>query len=122
MEELKFSLKRKELPIVLEDVSGVEKRFVLREFSSRDFTTYLSDMGERVKMHDGKVVGLNSYEGVQTKLISLCLFDEEGKSVKVSVIDEFPASVVNALFNGAQELNGLGEKGEAKVKAESKNG
>ena len=105
MEELKFSLQRKEIPVILDD-----KPFKLKELSGKQRDEFLNNLGKRMEYVEGKVAGMTNYEGLQAALVSLCLHDENGEQVPESVVQDYPAIVQSKLFKAAQELNGLDEK------------
>lgn len=111
MENLVLSLERKEIPV---DLDG--KNYKLKELTGKQRDSFFNELGKRMKFVDGKASGMSSYEGLHSKLLSLCLYDESNVLVKESEIQEFPASVSTKLFNAAQELSGLNEKSEDELK------
>jgi len=118
MEELKFSLKLKEIPVNITDVDGQEKSYTLRELTGAQRDTFLDEMGSRLKYAGGKIQGLTNYKGLQASLVSLCLHDDKGNSIKKEIIQSYPASVLSDLFDAAQDLSGLvvGEEELEKLK------
>ncbi len=108
MEELIFSLVREETPVSLVSKDGVKRRYIVREMDGRDRDSYLTKMGNKMKLGaDGKVIGITSFDGLQAALLCLCLFDEEDKAVPIKDIQEYPAKVQSELFKIAQTINGL---------------
>lgn len=105
MEALQFSLVKKEQAVFLETSTGM-KTVYLRELSGKDRDTYLEFMGEKLRYNDeGKPVGLKSYDGLHITLVALSLYGEDGKRVPKTEIEEYPAQVITALFDAAQELS-----------------
>lgn len=111
MENLVFTLNRKEQPVTIDG-----KDYKLKELTGRQRDIYFNDLGKRVKFVDGKAAGMNSYEGLHSKLLSLCLYDENNILVKEDIIQDFPSSVTVALYKHAQKLSGLEEESVAEVK------
>lgn len=108
-EELRVSLRRKEVPVVLEDdEGGVEKKWALRELDGTERNKYLNKMTSRVKIsRDGKAVGIKSFDGFQADLLKVSLFDENDEPISVEEIEGLPSSTQQTLFEKAQELSGL---------------
>lgn len=116
MKELKFSLTLKEVTVSLDDES-----YVLRELSGKQRDMYLNEIGPRMKFNaEGKTEGLTNYEGLQSGLLALCLYDKDGELVAEKVLQGWPASVLSDLFDAAQELSGLDKGAETKAKNDSK--
>lgn len=115
MSELKFSLRLKEMSVSIDD-----KPHVLRELSGKQRDAYLNEIGPRMKFNvEGKTEGLTNYDGLQSGLLALCLYDEGGVLVKEKVLQEWPASVLSDLFDAAQKLSGLDKGAEKKAKNDS---
>ena len=117
MGELKFVLTLKEESVVLDD-----KDYTLRELDGLQKGKYLNSMGGRLIMNEeGKVSGFKDFAGLESSLLSLCLYDSEGKTVPAAKIQSWPSSVLSKLFEAAQVLSGLNEEGQKKIEAEAKN-
>ena len=107
--KLEFSLVLKEVPVTLQTKSG-EQNVFLRELSGKSRDEYLSLLGKKMRYDsDGKPSGLKSFDGLHVALVALCLFDERSKAIPSSVIEQYPASVVEALFDAAQDLSKVTE-------------
>lgn len=118
MEPLKFSLVLKEVEVVLSTSEG-DKKYILRELSGEVRDKYLASMADRMKYDDkGKPSGVKNFHGLQASLLSLCLINEEGKTVSVMDLQKFPASVQSALFEKANELSALNKEGQEEAKNE----
>lgn len=107
--ELKFSLQLQSVTVRLDD-----KPYQLRELTGQTRDTYLDKNAGRLKMDGGKVVGLKTYDGIQSDLLSLCLHDPTGKLVPKEEIQRWPASVVTALFDEARRISKLAADEEKK--------
>lgn len=120
MDELKFTLKLKEVAVQITDVQGRTESYVLRELNGRFRDEYLNEMGGRMKFNaEGKTEGLSDYSDLQSGLLSLCLYDEKGELVKKEALQDYPASVLSDLFDAAQKLNALDKGAKEKVKKDS---
>ena len=105
-ETLRLKLKRKEVPVVLEDEGGIEKKYTLRELSGAQRNVYLNKMKSRVKMVDGNAT-IKDFSGFQADLLKVSLFDDEDNPVTEEEIEAMPSSTQQALFDRAQELSEL---------------
>lgn len=91
------------------------KDYELRELNGKQRDAYLTKNNARMRFIKGKPAGLTSFDGVQTDLLVECLFDvETNKAVPVAVIQTWPASIQDALFEAARKLSKLGKEAEAK--------
>lgn len=113
---MKFELKRKELPVELVDTDGTSKMYTLRELSGDERVGYQNRMSKNVKTDAAGKSTVKSFDGVESELIFLCLYDSAGIRVPVNIISQFPSSVQLALFEAAAELSGLGPKAEDNAK------
>ena len=111
MNELEFTLKLEEIPVILDG-----KEYTLRELTGQQRDAYMDDMNKRMRYVGGKAEGFTKFEGLQAGLLAKCLFDSEGKNVSEKTIQMYPSHVVQALFAKAQELSGLNESGAEEVK------
>ena len=116
--ELSFSLNLETIPVKLDGV-----KFTMKELTGVTRDEHLDSMRERMKFNEetGKAVGLNNIKGIQTGLISLCLFDDKDKPVEKDVIGGWPATVISKLYEAAQKLSGLDEDLKA-TEEKAKNG
>ena len=104
--ELSFSLTLKTISVKLDNA-----KFTMKELTGVTRDEHLDSMRERMKFNDetGKAVGLNNIKGIQTGLISLCLFDDKDKPVEQDIIGGWPATVISKLYEKAQKLSALDE-------------
>lgn len=115
--EMRFSLKREEIPVVLETEDGTEKKAVLREMSGRERDAYLNKMSSKVNFNSkGELSSIKNYDGLQASLLSMCLYDEDGKLIPIEEIQKFPTKTQATLYKEAQKMNALDSKTEAVVK------
>ena len=109
----KFSLKRKIEEIVISDEDDREVTYELIEMSAANRDAYLQKLSSRIKTGpDGKPQGVSNFEGLQAELLGQCL-TKKGKPVDSKEIQGWPAGVVTAIYNMAQEMNRLSEGEDA---------
>lgn len=118
MQPIEFSLVLSSVPVVLKSGDGPPQTYELREMTAALRDQYMDLLGDRVRLVDGKPVGIKKYEGMQTDLLSRCLFKEDGKPVTKEEIRAWPAAVVSSLFASAQELSHLNRVDAGKVEVE----
>jgi len=116
---MQFSLKRKEIPIQLENEEGEIVDYKITELTGKQRDSFLNLMSSRTKYAaDGTPAGIKNFDGLQASLLALCLTNSEGKKATVAELAEYPASVVNELYKAAQKLNALDEQGQEEAKNE----
>ena len=111
MDSLDFSITWREVPVTI-TLGGEVKKYVLREASAdagtqwRNALMACSEIGEdeQGKPRAKKMVGLANIEPL---LVSLCLFDSEGKQVTETLVRSWPARIVAALYKKAAEISEL---------------
>jgi hypothetical protein len=92
--------------VVLTGPDGKEAHYELREMSANARDKYLDQLGERMKVDaEGKVAGVRKFEGLQSALLAVCLYDAEGALVKKEAIQSWPSTTVSSLFEEAQKIN-----------------
>lgn len=116
-EPKRYSLKRKEIPVILEDPeTGADGDYILREITGKSRDAYLNMINSRM----GTNGNLRDTRGIQSTLISWSLFrvnaDGSETQVKIAEVEAFPGSVQDALHKDAQLLSALGKKAEDKEK------
>lgn len=122
--KLEFQLKLKEVPVDITNVEGQTATHYLRELSGAQRDAFLNEIGGRIKFNAaGKMQGLKDYTDLQTGFLALCFYDDANVIVSKEVLREYPASVLEKLFEVAQKLSGLdkGAKDKAKNDLEAKN-
>jgi hypothetical protein len=108
---MEYSDEFKSLPI---KISG--RDYTLKEIDGTQRDAYLNDMASRMKFEDGKPAGIKNFTGLQSKLLSMCLFDPDGKPVPQAVINKWPSSLQAALFDEARKLSGLDKEAGEEAK------
>jgi len=111
-ETLHLSLKRKTIPVVLEDENGTAKNYTLKELSGAERNTYLNKMTSRVELKkDGHSIRMKSFDGFQADLLTVSLYeDDSGDAVTKDFVESLPSSAQQELFDKAQKLSDLGAK------------
>ena len=104
---LRLSAVCKEMPVVLQSPDG-DRDLVLKELSGTDRDKYMTKLVSRIRIDSksGRAVGMKTFEGFQTELLKISLF-ENGELVSKEFIEELPASTQQVLFEKAQKLSGL---------------
>jgi len=120
---LAFKTTLKEVPVAIDGNS-----YILRELDGRQKGKYLNKMGGRIVLNaKGEVASFKDYAGLESTLLSLCLYDSENKLVPATVMDGteeeqgWPSTMLTGLFDAAQDLSGLNEEARKKQEAEAKN-
>ena len=117
MEAMKFSLKKKSVPVEMETAEGTTEAYSLVELSGKDRDDYLNAMATKMKYNaKGEPIGIKTFKGLQASLLCLCLEDPNNAKVTQVDLEKYPASVVNELFKAAQKLNALDEEGQEEAK------
>lgn len=112
-EPVKFNLKRKKLDILLTNEDGKDVPYILQELSGQEMESYLEDNSTRIETEvaDGgkvRIKSIKSYAGMFASLLHLCMRDAKGDSVPVEEINDYPHEVQKSLFELAQKICGLG--------------
>jgi len=116
---ISLDLTTKVLPVTLKNGEG-EVAYELREMTSLMRDQFLDKLATRTRMDaQGRPVGLNKFEGLQSDLLSRCLY-RDGKLVEVKEIQGWPSSVVSELYKQAQVINYLNEPEAKKAVDEAK--
>lgn len=117
MGKFEFSLTLKTQEVTIDD-----KTYTIKELDGLQKGKYLNSMGSRIVLNDlGKVVGFKDYAGMETTLLALCLFNDANILVDSKTMQAWPSSVLGGLFDIAQEVSGLNEKGKKQIEEEAKN-
>lgn len=102
-------LKLKEIPVTL----GKDK-YTLREATEDAACAWRNATMSKMEMTDGKVSGMGGVADVEPLLVSMCLFNSEGKNVGEPFVRALPSRIVKPLFEWIQEVSGLKEKDAGK--------
>lgn len=112
-EILRFSLKVKTIPVVLEGPDGIERNYELRDLNGEGRDIFTSTLHSRaVKDANGKTTReLRDPRGLQQLLLTKSMFDSKtNKNVTEEAINSWPGTVVEELFKVSMELSGLTEQ------------
>lgn len=122
-DKLEFETTLKEIEVVIDG-----KPYILRELDGHQKGRYLNSMKDRIKLNaKGEVQSFSDYSGLESALLSKCLYDENGVLVQASIMNGnekqkgWPSTMLTALFNTAQTLSGLTEEARKQQEAEAKN-
>jgi hypothetical protein len=114
-EIVNVSLKLEEVDVKLVDLDGTPRNWKLKELDGEQREKYLNDISRRIT-GTGKDARFNSYKGVYSSLLSMCLYDESDTLVKAGVIEKMPSKALEVLFERARTLSGLNKEGEDQAK------
>lgn len=105
---MKLPLSLTEIPLTLESIGDIpDVHWVLRELTGKSRDTYLNKLTGRAEIKDGAVIRIDSFDGFQTDLLEVSLFDKSGTPIPKETIENLPARTQTALFEKAQEISGL---------------
>lgn len=108
---MEFTLDRVEIPIHLKLGTETQK-FVLKDLVGRDRDGYVTGLLTRSK-DNGNMKDVN---GLQASLLCRCLYNDKGALVSSEIVQQWPAKVVQALFDKAKEISGLKKDAEDTAK------
>ena len=116
IEAMDFSdLSLAEVPVQIGD-----KQYTLREATGDAACLYRNALLRCTKLGpQGKPETVQGMADVEPYLVSLCLFDENDKPVKASVIRKWPARIQASLFTRIKEISDLGDEGEGEEAAKN---
>lgn len=114
---LRLSKVQKTMDVELDDGKGGVELCTLREMFGDDKDAWSNFMNDRAKLNSaGEAVGLKNHAGVESELITKCLYNAQGKQIPKSIISKFPASTISALFDACLSLNSLTKKAKDEAK------
>ena len=103
------------IPVNIKDKDGVLRSYELREANGDSACRWKNAILQRTNLGpNGKPSSFGAIADTEPIVISLCLFDKDGKNVPVGVIRQWPAKVQRALFEKAKEISELDEDEELK--------
>lgn len=97
--ELTFSTERFQLPVTIDD-----NRYTLKEATEEATRIWRNQSASQAKFVDGKLSSVGNVGDSQSLLVSLTLYDSEGKLVPLTLVRSWPSRVVEALFEKAKEI------------------
>lgn len=108
----KYSLKFKSEPVPIEDESGQEQVYTLREFDGATRNDFLAAQEKR----KGNGKGPLNVKGMGADLLALTLYGPDGNLVPINVIEKWPSDMQQDLFLRAVELCGLDKTAPERAK------
>ncbi len=93
-----------ELPV---QVGAME--YTLREASEATAVQWRNATMAAARFRDGNISGFTGIADSEPLLVSLCLFNGDGKNVPIDTVKEWPARVVKPLVEKDKEISELGE-------------
>lgn len=113
-----FETTRREQPV---RVDG--KDYVIRELDGQGLTKWRKMDGSTITVQEdgtASMTGIN-IKDPEVELLSLCLFDDQGRVVPRTLIQTWPSRALQGLFKIAQDVSGLSKESRKKVEQEAKN-
>ena len=109
-DELILDARVRTIPVTLE-LDNEELKLELFTFSGEVRDEFMDQMLKlSQKDHSGKVIGMKKAKGLYSMLLCKCLrYRETEELVGAKTIDGWPSATSKALYDNAQELNGLKE-------------
>lgn len=113
----RFTKKRKEEPIEIEDLDGTVKSYIVREITGPQRAAYMGNVVGRTKIDgEGNPIGMKDMTGLQETLIAMSLFDDKNLPVPMKMIEDMPSTSIGGLFEIAQRISGLDKKANDREK------
>ncbi len=115
-QKTKFSFRRNEVPIEIENEDGSIGKYIIREMTGAQRDVYLKAAMSKARFDGtGKVAQVMDPTGLQPLLISLCMIDvTTEKYVDTKFVNNIRTTTQNELFELCSKINGLdGEAEEA---------
>lgn len=99
---LEFTTVCNEVPVTIDKV-----QYYLREATGDAASRYVNARVATMRLGKGDVVGMGNIGDLAPLLVSLTLFDENGKNVPESVVRKWPNKVQEALYDRSLDLSHL---------------
>lgn len=117
MAEIKrYVLKKKTIPIEIEQPDGQVRQCELRELSGAERNAYLNVQSRKVVQKGDGTGQVKDFTGMCSDLLCRCLYDDAGTAIAANIIDTWPSEMQLELFKEAQRLSGLSNEGELEAK------
>lgn len=117
----RFSLKRREIVVELENEQGLYQPYTLKELTGAERNAWFAMSNNR--MAKGTMQGegrdVKSFDNMCADLLGLTLYNPEGKLLTVREINNFPSETQMELFKMSLELSALDKKGNEEAKNSS---
>jgi hypothetical protein len=113
---MEFKIDFKEVEVTL-DYGTEKEKCKIKEFTGKSRDQYLSFISDKVVFSPtGAIEKINSADGLQSFLLSLCLYHASGKLFTKTEIEDFPAEIVDKLYAEANKICGLSSNAAVEVK------
>lgn len=108
---MKFDLDEVVIPVSVGD-----KEYVLREASGQAAVTWRNAIFSKTKLGpDGKPIGFGAMAEIEPLLVSLCLYNGDGRNVPEQEVRKWPARIQKALFERAKDISDLDEEDDSNL-------
>lgn len=117
----RYSLIRQKYEFELEDEDGDVQEYYIKELSGSERDAYLQSLTSRMKQR-GDSATMQNFQGFQADLLGKCTYHvngEEDTLVKGSVIQGWPAKILQELYDKASEMSGLKNMDDEEKKAKN---
>ena len=118
---LEFDLKRKEIILMLKGADGIARKHFLRELDGVKREEYMDFLSKKMTFNDDGKPLIKNMAGLYPKLLELSLADEHYEPFGAKNVGQLPATVQEALFKKAMQLNGLSLDENDKAEKSAKN-
>lgn len=107
----------KEQEITIGDAS-----YKIREMTGSERDIYNTKIANITRFEAGstKPAGFRTMENIQSWLVASCLKDAQNRDVKLETINDWPASLVQDLYDACREINGMLTPAEVEAAAAPK--
>tara|TARA_R110002020_G_scaffold376130_3_gene587310 strand:+ start:29126 stop:29548 length:423 start_codon:yes stop_codon:yes gene_type:complete len=106
-EALVFTDELIEIPVTIG-----EKKYTLKEASGDTVVRYKNAITRATTFKDGKLSSVSNINDSEPLLVSLCLFQENGLPVSLTLVRSFKNSTLEVLFDKAKEISNLDQADE----------
>ncbi len=118
-----YSLKRREYEFQVDNGDETFDSYILRELTGALRDQYLTNLNNRMRTRGGSQT-IQDFNGIQSDLLACCVYkitgdEPEGKLVSKQTLQSWPSSMLQDLFDQAQEISGL--KSQEAEEKEAKN-
>lgn len=105
---MKFSVKLRSEPVIIEDASGNEVAYTLVQMTGQMADEYRAVQAAKVEINgDGKLVKILDYRGRYTDLLVRTMKKPSGELVSITEISQWPDEALEGLYTASAKLNKL---------------
>lgn len=98
------------------------KPYTIREMTGTDRDQYNNYVNGLTRLDSkGQPTGLRTTEGINVQLISRCLIDETRVPVEVKVLNLWPTTLLESLYDVCRKVNGMFTPDERRAQGPAKN-